>query len=365
MASNSTNRIVSSPFDQSVTFIYVRDLDAATYFYQKVLQLPLALTQKPPATLEDIVRIFAITSTSFIGLCKADPTSKNGTGVTIDGIIFTLVTDSVDEWGRKLVEEGVVLEKGPVFNERYNIYHVFFRDPDGHLLEIQQFRDPDWPRVESQFVVKSQKKNHIFNLIYGDMPYIKIGQGDLTNGEITSEKTMKLIFDLIEKHGGKHQFDKVSSGRFYDLGSGIGKPVIASALVCDWLHEFVGIEIQNDLYEKSLQAKDRFNTLTDQKHDASIIKLHLGSFFEIVEWMENGDVIFINSTGFSQSMMRQLFEYLLKCKTGCYIITLTHNLVDIEIDENVDNDSNFVLLNEFRQEMSWGAADFFLHFKIK
>eukprot|EP00666_Eupelagonemidae_sp_cell4sb_P007111 gene7111-17130_t len=36
---------------------------------------------------------------------------------------------------------------GPVLNERYEIYHIFFRDPDGHLLEVQEFRSKQWPRA--------------------------------------------------------------------------------------------------------------------------------------------------------------------------------------------------------------------------
>ena len=240
-ASSST----TSPFDQAVTFIYVRDLDAATHFYNTTLRLPLALVQRPPNGNRDVVRIFAITGTSFIGLCLVDHTSKDGTGVVTDGVIFTLVTDSVDEWSAKLVQDGIDLEKGPVLNERYNIYHIFFRDPDGHLLEIQEFRDPNWPRVVLQSApIEYESKattraNQLFAQIYGDMPYIKVGKGDLTNGEIVSERNMELIFDRIHKHNDNYLFEGSSIKKFYDLGSGIGKPVIASALVCDWLHEFI------------------------------------------------------------------------------------------------------------------------------
>ncbi|CAK0856243.1 unnamed protein product [Prorocentrum cordatum] len=48
------------------------------------------------------------------------------------------------------MEAGVPLEKEPTLNPRYNIYHLFIRDPDGHLVEIQQFRDPMWPRLASE-----------------------------------------------------------------------------------------------------------------------------------------------------------------------------------------------------------------------
>ena len=123
MMSSTSKNDTNSPFDQAVTFIYVRDLESSSHFYSSILRLPLALAQRPPGATEDVVRIFAVTSTSFIGLCLSDPISKSGTSVVTDGIIFTLVTDSVDEWSTRLLQENVMVEKGPILNERYNIYH--------------------------------------------------------------------------------------------------------------------------------------------------------------------------------------------------------------------------------------------------
>jgi hypothetical protein len=34
--------------------------------------------------------------------------------------------------------------KPPTYNERYQIYHLFARDPNGYLIEIQRFEDPRW-----------------------------------------------------------------------------------------------------------------------------------------------------------------------------------------------------------------------------
>jgi catechol 2,3-dioxygenase-like lactoylglutathione lyase family enzyme len=58
-------------------------------------------------------------------------------------VIFTLVTQYVDEWFEYLKERGVEFEKPPTLNEKYNIYHCFFRDPDGYLIEIQRFETND------------------------------------------------------------------------------------------------------------------------------------------------------------------------------------------------------------------------------
>ncbi|MEH2425810.1 MAG: VOC family protein [Nostoc sp.] len=54
-------------------------------------------------------------------------------------IIFTLVTQQVDEWFEYLKKRGVEFEKPPTLNEKYNIYQCFLRDPSGYLIEIQRF----------------------------------------------------------------------------------------------------------------------------------------------------------------------------------------------------------------------------------
>ena len=38
------------------------------------------------------------------------------------------------------------MEKPPTYNPTYHIYHLFVRDPDGYLVEIQTFLDPAWPK---------------------------------------------------------------------------------------------------------------------------------------------------------------------------------------------------------------------------
>ena len=44
----------------------------------------------------------------------------------------------------QLVRRGVIFDKTPQFNPIFNIYHTMFRDPNGYLIEIQEFIDPVW-----------------------------------------------------------------------------------------------------------------------------------------------------------------------------------------------------------------------------
>lgn len=117
--------------DSQITFLSTIDLDKTTRFYQETLGLTLTLDQGG-------CRIFRVAENAYVGFCQKDEMPPT------QGIIITLVTPEVDHYCDLLKEKGVVLEREPVFNADYNIYHCFLRDPNGYLVEIQRFEDPDW-----------------------------------------------------------------------------------------------------------------------------------------------------------------------------------------------------------------------------
>lgn len=119
--------------NQQVTFLYTHDLAATAAFYEEVIGLKLVLDQGS-------CRIYRVAGNAFLGFCQ-----REGAPDQPQGMIVTLVSDDVDGWYEYLRTEGVVVEKPPQRNERYNIYHFFLRDPSGHLLEVQRFLDPAWP----------------------------------------------------------------------------------------------------------------------------------------------------------------------------------------------------------------------------
>jgi len=118
-------------FDSQIVFCYTRNLKESTRFYEDVLGLPLVLDQGG-------CRIYRTAGQSCIGICERSETG------TPDGVILTLVTEDVDEWYEKLKNRGVHFEKEPAINTDYKIYHCFFKDPNGYLIEIQRFEDPRW-----------------------------------------------------------------------------------------------------------------------------------------------------------------------------------------------------------------------------
>lgn len=127
-----------SKFVQQVTFLHTDDLAATAVFYEQLLHLPLVLDQ-------GVCRIYGINDVAFLGFCIS---AGSRLAAGNDSVILTLVSHEVDDWHAYLVEHGVDIEKPPTLNEKFNIYHCFLRDPNGYLVEIQQFLDPQWPTAK-------------------------------------------------------------------------------------------------------------------------------------------------------------------------------------------------------------------------
>jgi catechol 2,3-dioxygenase-like lactoylglutathione lyase family enzyme len=115
--------------DEQITFLYTRDLAKTAHFYEAIMGFELAMDQGD-------CRIYRITETALLGFCERATAPESPRG-----IIFTLVTDAVDEWYRYLTGQGIEYETPPAVHEKYNIYHSFLRDPNGYLIEIQTFLD--------------------------------------------------------------------------------------------------------------------------------------------------------------------------------------------------------------------------------
>ena len=122
------------PIDSQITFLYTQDLVQTARFYEEIIGLDLKLDQRT-------CRIYQITQDSYLGFCQraaavslADPEGPV--------VILTIVTAGVDEWYQFLKEKNLQPEHPPAINPDYDIYHFFLRDPNGYLIEIQQFLHP-------------------------------------------------------------------------------------------------------------------------------------------------------------------------------------------------------------------------------
>lgn len=128
-----------TPFTAQITFLYTSDLATTARFYEELLQLPLALDQGS-------CRLYRVGTDAYLGFCER-------LGARPAGLILTFVTEDVDGWAVQLCARGVTLEQEPAYNPTYGIYHCFFRDPNGYLLEIQRFEVPDWDHSQKSSTV--------------------------------------------------------------------------------------------------------------------------------------------------------------------------------------------------------------------
>jgi catechol 2,3-dioxygenase-like lactoylglutathione lyase family enzyme len=69
-------------------------------------------------------------------LCEGEP-PKEPTGSA-----QCWVTNDVDGYYETAISHGLEIMFPPQFNEKYKIYHFYFKDPDGHTIEVQRFEDP-------------------------------------------------------------------------------------------------------------------------------------------------------------------------------------------------------------------------------
>lgn len=113
-------------FDQLITFLPVTDLAVSDGFYRSALGLSLVVDQGD-------CRIYRVSDTAYLGVCQR-PSAEPA-----PGLMITLVTPEVDAWHRRLVAAGALCDRPPGLNERYGIYQALYRDPDGHVIEIQRF----------------------------------------------------------------------------------------------------------------------------------------------------------------------------------------------------------------------------------
>lgn len=213
--------------------------------------------------------------------------------------------------------------------------------------------------------------------------------GSLTYGEVTYS-SMNSIFQSLQAHGltcGAQQEDSSSppSLRFFDLGSGNGRSTLAAIIAFPHFKHAVGIEILDSLFQQSLELKraweiaDGASTSISSSTSTSIssssttstttlplssssttktkttLEFIKGSILDLhfCDWTV-GDVVFANSTCFSDDMMTLLADMGSSMKKGAFFVTFTTKL----------KEDIFKVVEEMRMKMSWGEADVFVHVRV-
>jgi len=119
------------------TCLYVDDLDRAARFYEQVLELKLL-------TSDSRFRAYDVGGKSVLLLFRRGATLETvrmpgGTIPPHDGhgplhIAFAVGTDELAQWEERLQERGIEIEGRTTWTR--GGHSIYFRDPDGHLLEL-------------------------------------------------------------------------------------------------------------------------------------------------------------------------------------------------------------------------------------
>jgi predicted enzyme related to lactoylglutathione lyase len=111
-----------------ISWVYTRNLDSTAEFYADALGLECIRD-------EGAAWIFATAASAAIGVCCAFENRV----VEPKGSMISIVTDDVDTWYRRLVEKGITVAGPPHRLEQFGIYTFFVTDPNGYVIEFQQF----------------------------------------------------------------------------------------------------------------------------------------------------------------------------------------------------------------------------------
>lgn len=134
---------------------------------------------------------------------------------------------------------------------------------------------------------------------------------------------------------------------FYDLGSGIGKAVVACALVFD-VKKSCGIEIFANLHECAVSRQKQLSALSDYHDKAERIEFISGNFLE--QTINDASLVFINATAFFGDLWYHLSAHLEQLQPGSVVISTSKALVS----------SKFLVTKITVVQMSWGPVQTFI-----
>lgn len=113
------------------TVIFVRDMAAMRRFYEDILGFPL-LRELSPNWIEYQVGGNTL-ALARPGRTAADAPMPNGTAAL--QLAFKVSASEVDQCADELVRRGIALLSPPT-DQAFGHRTLFFRDPDGNLLEV-------------------------------------------------------------------------------------------------------------------------------------------------------------------------------------------------------------------------------------
>lgn len=173
-------------------------------------------------------------------------------------------------------------------------------------------------------------------------------------------RSFSYIFEYV-----KTKYGNIREGTFIDLGSGIGKGLVAAIFIHKF-DKYLGIEYLENLHNVAVEIKTKFEANWDNLYNTNRQYLpeydklpemkFINSDFLQEDWSD-ASFLFANSTCFSPELMQSLSEKAQTLKEGSIFVTFTKRLPNLGED--------WELADGFRRLMSWGIATIYIHRKIK
>lgn len=212
------------------------------------------------------------------------------------------------------------------------------------------------------------QKNQVFNALSEEFPVslgkevshkerdertdLEMDDSTLTYGEVDFVSIGEIFAAINNRYGGIPK-----GGKFYDLGSGTGKGVVAAALLHNF-EECIGIELLQGLYGISCSLKNKYDSefpkIAGENPDLfeSVPKVTMiqGDILEDI-W-KDASFIFGNSTCFDDYMMETIGS--VEVAPGTLAISLTKPF----------SSGHWHILEKTKKRMSWGEATVYIQRKV-
>lgn len=117
--------------------LYVDDLPQATRFYTEILRLPLSASFSDASFLQT-------GRDSTLILFERGKLEERQSAIPAHGTVgaghvaLAVPADDMDEWRRRLKEEGIPIEHEQEWSQ--GTHSLYFRDPDGNSVELMEAR---------------------------------------------------------------------------------------------------------------------------------------------------------------------------------------------------------------------------------
>jgi SAM-dependent methyltransferase len=170
-------------------------------------------------------------------------------------------------------------------------------------------------------------------------------QDSLGYGEIIPE-TVFLLIHWMQTHSHlKHRPMTV-----FDLGSGDGKVILATALCLDASTNLVGLEIVPDLHNQAMVKLQHYWTEVSQGN-ARNVEFHCDDFTQHAPRIaRDADLIWVHATVFGDTLFAKVQEICESCRPGTLFVLVSRPLVENTIET----------LLSARLKMSWGDGMVFV-----